>query len=390
MRPVHPRTASLEILEDRSMLAVGILDNGWLGVLGTKASDDIRIYGNGSFVSVIENGVTSWSGNVPTVAILGLAGDDKILVDNNVTISVVVDGGKGNDDIRLGSGNDVVLSGKGNDRVMGGDGDDYLFGDGGNDFLFGGSGVDVISGGKGNDLISGDDDGDFLSGDAGHDEIYAGLGDDLVEGGAGKDLIEGGEGIDELMGYAGADYIYGDEGDDLIDGGAGNDFCIGGIGDDRLKGGAGNDKLNGELGNNVLDPDKGKDILTNGIMADIDLDSSVALSFYSGGTGEAKSQFVNENGVLLARFTVEVKYCPPHSNLNVYVDNVNVGQIVTDTSGNGKLELSTAPSGNEQPFPVGFPGIRPGVEIVIDGGLPVDFVGAYFVERPLALPPLPI
>jgi hypothetical protein len=51
--------------------------------------------------------------------------------------------------------------------------------------------------------------------------------------------------------------------------------------------------------------------------------------------------------------------------------------------------LSTAPTGSEQPFPLGFPGVWPGALISIDGGLPVTFLGAYFVERPLALPPLP-
>ena len=380
MRYLHHRRPAVELLEDRSMLAVGILDNGWLGVLGTKSNDSILIDGNGSYVTVFENGYATWSGNVPTVAILGLAGDDKVFVNENVTISVWVDGGKGNDEIQMGSGNDAALGGKGNDVIMGGAGDDWLFGDAGDDLVLGGIGIDAISGGKGNDLIAGDEDGDFLSGDAGHDEIYGGLGDDLVEGGAGKDLIEGGDGIDELMGYAGADLIFGNSGDDLIDGGAGNDLCVGGIGDDRLKGGAGRDQLDGDIGNNILDPDKGKDLLMNGIQADLDLDSSVTFSFSNGGSGTAKSQFVNNSGVLIARFQVEVQNCPPLSSLNVYVNNVNVGQIVTDGSGYGKLELATSPTGNEQPFPVGFQGIRPGMTILIDGGLPETFIGAYFVE----------
>ena len=344
MRSVHHRKPSLEILEDRSLLAVGILDNGWLGVLGTKGSDYIEINGNGSYVSIVENGVSTWSGYAPTVAILALAGDDRIEVSDNVTISIWVDGGKGNDDVRLGSGDDVFLGGKGNDVVLGGAGNDYLFGDGGNDFLLGGSGIDVISGGKGNDLIAGDDDGDFLSGDAGHDEIYAGLGDDIVDGGSGRDLIEGGDGIDELMGFGGVDLIFGDAGDDLIDGGAGNDRCSGGIGDDRIKGGAGSDQLNGDDGNNILDRDKGKDQLINGIEADLDSDSSVSFVYANGGSGTASYQFVNDNGVLQVEFQVDVQNFPSYATLNVHINNVNVGQIVTDGSGSGKLELSTAPS----------------------------------------------
>lgn len=33
----------MEFLEDRSMLAAGILDNGWLGILGTKGNDNIQV-----------------------------------------------------------------------------------------------------------------------------------------------------------------------------------------------------------------------------------------------------------------------------------------------------------------------------------------------------------
>ena len=131
-------------------------------------------------------------------------------------------------------------------------------------------------------------------------------------------------------------------------------------------------------------------ILANGIEADLDGDSGVMFAGYSGGTGNAVYQFVNDNGVLQAKLTVEVQNFPANQSLNVYVNGVQVGEVVTDSSGAGTLVLATSPTASESPFLADYPGIQPGVFIVVDGGAPVAFLGAYFVERPLNLPPAPV
>ena len=48
------------------------------------------------------------------------------------------------------------------------------------------------------------------------------------------------------------------------------------------------------------------------------------------------------------------------------IDNVTVGQISTDGSGDGELKFSSDPSGGgELAFPVGFPTIQAGSTIVV-------------------------
>jgi len=382
----HSRRLALETLEDRSLLAAGILDNGWLGVLGTKGNDNIQVEMSGGYIRVNDNGVVRSFSGVPTVAILCLAGDDQITVDDNVTIPVWVDGGKGNDTIQLGSGNDVVIAGAGNDTLRGGAGDDFLFGEAGDDNVWGDGGIDVASGGRGNDVVHGGDGDDFLGGDAGHDEVYGELGNDLCDGAAGNDLLSGGVGFDEMMGGSGLDLIFGGDDDDLIDGGRGKDECYGGAGDDRLKGGAGLDRLDGEAGNNLLDKDQGRDVLANGIEADLDQVLRANFQEPGGATGTVNYELMNDNGTLQAKFTLQIQNAPSNTTLNVVINKVTIGQVVTDGSGNGELQFSTTPSGNELPFPTGFPSVRENSKIKIGNTLQGKLVRAYFVSRPIPLP----
>jgi len=371
------------------MLAAGILENGWLGVLGTKGDDNIQVQMSGGSIRVNDNGTIRTFNAVPTIAILCQAGDDQITIDDNVTIPVWIDGGKGDDTIKGGSGNDVVLGGAGNDTIGGGGGDDWLFGAAGNDDIQCGNGDDIAGGGKGHDIIHGGDGDDLLSGEAGHDAVYGELGDDYCEGAAGKDLLEGGDGSDELMGGGGIDLLFGGNDDDLLDGGGGKDDCRGGAGDDRLKGGAGRDFLDGDSGDNLLDKDKGKDDLFNGIEADLDLEYRLAMAHQDGGTGVVSHVMVNDNGTVKTEFKAEVKDLGVVAPLDVVINGVMVGQIVTDGSGDGELVFSTSPSANESPFPQGFPVIRKGSTVSIGGAFQAKFIRPFFLERQLPELPTP-
>lgn len=214
-----------------------------------------------------------------------------------VGVSVVFDGGNGNDTFLGGSGNDVadggagsdsLSGGGGNDTLNGGAGGDRLSGDVGNDVVSGGMGADAINGGTGNDSLNGDAGNDTLSGNDGADSLDGGDDDDRLFGGSGGDTLNGGAGTDRLsgdgdndrlfggsgndsmngrtgddtlLGEEGRDTINGDAGNDVIDGGDDNDSLSGSDGDDSLRGGNGNDTLNGGNGNDLLTGSDGNDRL---------------------------------------------------------------------------------------------------------------------------------
>jgi Ca2+-binding RTX toxin-like protein len=87
------------------------------------------------------------SNSIDRIVINGLAGNDTISIDPQLTIPVELDGGEGNDTLRGGGGNDILI---------GGNGVDQLYGNGGNDLLIGGRGKDKLySQGDGDILIAG-------------------------------------------------------------------------------------------------------------------------------------------------------------------------------------------------------------------------------------------
>lgn len=117
-------------------------------------------------------------------------GNDRLLVDADVTADVHADGGKGDDVMIGGQGNDVLIGGKGNDYLDGRGGNDMLFGGRGNDELFGGDGGDLLDGGRGNDRLDGGAGPDALYGGGGRDQIRATPGqNDHVNGGPGNDRL---------------------------------------------------------------------------------------------------------------------------------------------------------------------------------------------------------
>lgn len=165
-------------------------------------------------------------------------------------------GGDGNDIIHGGDGDDIKLRGdEGNDVLYGDDGDDDVRGGDGDDLLYGGSGADRIEGDDGNDLLYGEDGNDALRGRTGNDVLYGGAGDDDLRGQEGDDIIHGGDGNDTLHGgndstdtSAGNDVLYGDAGDDRFYAAGGDDILYGGAGADRMTGGTGADTFVFEAG----------------------------------------------------------------------------------------------------------------------------------------------
>jgi Ca2+-binding RTX toxin-like protein len=158
------------------------------GLAGALGYYDVNINGQHQLMSKQQLEATNFH--------LG-AGNDKLVVDSNVTASIHADGG---------SGNDLMIGGGGNDHLSGGSGNDRIYGRGGNDDISGGSGNDWLSGGNGNDV---------LRGGSGNDVEFGGNGNDLLLGGSGNDWQFGGNGNDVLVGGPGADHQFGGPGFDF-------------------------------------------------------------------------------------------------------------------------------------------------------------------------------
>jgi Ca2+-binding RTX toxin-like protein len=98
-------------------------------------------------------------------------------------IGATVDGGPGDDAIRLAAFTTTAL---------GGDGADTLIGGPSFDFLSGGPGADRLRGGGDADELSGEEGDDSLIGSAGNDRLDGEGGTDRFDGGTGADRIESG------------------------------------------------------------------------------------------------------------------------------------------------------------------------------------------------------
>ena len=108
-------------------------------VNGTNAADGVILFGTAGTASVIGLVPTvSVTGAEPTdlLTVMGHDGDDAIqgtAVD--ASISLVLDGGDGDDVLLGGAGNDTLLGGNGDDVLIGGDGTDILDGGPGSNFI---------------------------------------------------------------------------------------------------------------------------------------------------------------------------------------------------------------------------------------------------------------
>jgi hypothetical protein len=128
---------------DLPIEVMGLAGDDVLEVLGTSGHD-VALVGP----SEIQLGGRSiFFGTMETLVVRTLGGNDLASVVGDVSATVVLDGGAGNDLLTGGRGNDVLLGGTGNDLLLGLAGDDLLIGGGGADLLHAGPGNDILIGG---------------------------------------------------------------------------------------------------------------------------------------------------------------------------------------------------------------------------------------------------
>jgi hypothetical protein len=152
------------------------------------------------------------------------------------TLSVLLDGGDGDD--QLSSNRGRVVGGSGNDALTGevlegGPGDDRLAGTNTDNLLDGGPGADLLKGMGGTDRTTYADrtGGVHVTLDGRSDDGEPGEGDDVetedVNGGAGPDVLIGDDGRNALTGLCGDDRLTGGGGADVLEGGPGADTIDG-------------------------------------------------------------------------------------------------------------------------------------------------------------------
>ncbi|MFT3785188.1 MAG: PKD domain-containing protein [Tepidisphaeraceae bacterium] len=176
---------ALQGLEDRRLFSGSLPGSAYdltgttLTVNGTARADTIVVHqdaGANGDKWVTVNGKSTphfkW-GQVFKFVIQAAGGDDHVGVDSNVTSSVDIYAGKGNDTVNTGKGSALVVGGPGNDTLVGGSGNAMLYGNTGKDSLRGGSGTDFLSGDGGTDVLrTGSDGRDILVATSSGDTLY--------------------------------------------------------------------------------------------------------------------------------------------------------------------------------------------------------------------------
>jgi Ca2+-binding RTX toxin-like protein len=228
-----------------------ILIGGVLHVVGNNGgNDNVIITQSGGNINVNSSFSSSASFSAAAVTDIQVRmrdGNDIVVTTPNVTTTMTIDGGGGNDLLIGGGGRSVLLGGSGNDTLHGDGGDDVLLGGTGNDDLLGGSGNDVLVGGDGNDI---------LIGGTGRDVVIGSQDEDLLLGGNDEDIMIGGytshddnvAALDSIMAIWGSAAsfssrvatltasgglleanaaVFDDDDDDLLVGGAGRDLVFG-------------------------------------------------------------------------------------------------------------------------------------------------------------------
>jgi Ca2+-binding RTX toxin-like protein len=332
-----------------------------------------------------------------TVVVNGGEGNDSLTVLAKTTeLDHAVLNGDGGDDILTGADtNDSLNGGEGNDRLIGAHGNDDMNGDAGNDTLVwnNGDASDTMDGGAGNDGVEvngnptlGDDFTIAPDAQAGRivfkrtnlvnftlqttTERFAinGLGgaDSLtsVDGVGARTLVsvDGGAGDDEIKGTDGPDLIVGGEGNDTLDGGSGDDRIVGDRGSDTMNGDDGDDTLvwnNGD-GSDVINGDDGRD--------DVEVNGAPAGDIFTVQPNGARIQFERTN---LVPFSLDIGSSETmHANGLGGDDAITVGNVgtfaVTASGGSGNDTLTGGSSSETLVGGSGNDTINPG------GGL--DFV----------------
>jgi Ca2+-binding RTX toxin-like protein len=162
------------------------LAQGELAIEGTNANDRLALRlqaGNPTIlqVDVGDDGSGDFSfprAQIAKISVEGGNGDDLVRIDegNGVftdTIATTIDGGNGNDDLVGGAGAGTLSGGNGDDNLAGGSGAETLVGGNGNDTIDGNKGNDVALMGNGDDTFVWDpgDGSDIVEGQNGHDTM---------------------------------------------------------------------------------------------------------------------------------------------------------------------------------------------------------------------------
>jgi Ca2+-binding RTX toxin-like protein len=168
------------------------LHDGELAVMGSNGNDRLALRLRAGSPAVLEVDV-------------GDDGSAEFSFPRAEIARLLVDGGNGDDSLRIDESNGVftdaipttIDGGNGNDRLVGGSGALTLQGGNGDDLLAGGAGAETLRGGNGSDTIDGN---------KGNDVAVMGNGDDTFvwDPGDGSDVVEGQNGTDRLL-FNGAD-----------------------------------------------------------------------------------------------------------------------------------------------------------------------------------------
>ncbi len=260
---------------------------------GITSKATLIVTGDASANTITIDATTPGIGGVDQVLVQVLGGDDRVIVSSALTVSMVIDGGAGNDTLSGGSGDDLIIAGTGNNSLSGNAGNDTLVG-GGSDSMAGGlgndtyvvhfsevsltevgTGIDTIdltqvpfgvtfnlglqdgtaqtvnataSPGStlsivgGFEILKGSDYGDNFTTSVSQTTLFGGEGNDTVTATAGAQItIFGGEGNDSIAATAGSQItIFGGEGNDsVLAGGASQVTIFGDTGDDSIAAAAG-------------------------------------------------------------------------------------------------------------------------------------------------------
>ncbi len=263
------------------------------------AQNDVLLDGGADVVGdtdVLEIGASfndSGDGQIVRIETVLLTNGGTVLVLDQQTEALLIEGSDGNDDITSGSGDDTVVGNGGSDTLNGGAGNDELWvTDGGNATLVGGAGSDdsykvqngeatieladwgtdavpeasylgiwpgmsaTVNGTNGADLIElwsrvGNDGTLTIEAGSGDDSIYSSDGVDIINTGDGHDFVEANFGNDTIVAAGGEDEFYGMDGDDTFEFGSfieSLDTVNGGVGSDTLNA----SNLNGNWADGVV------------------------------------------------------------------------------------------------------------------------------------------
>jgi uncharacterized delta-60 repeat protein len=160
------------------------LNGSKLLVRGSNRDDVITIspdIASGTVVVNVNGSVQTFPGGaIQRVQVNGKDGDDNATCSVGGDVITTIDGGNGDDDLRLlGDAHGRLEGDDDDDLLVGGDRGDRIRGGDGDDLLFGGDGDDDITGDPGFDQLFGEGGDDDLKADDGfHDDVDGGGGDD--------------------------------------------------------------------------------------------------------------------------------------------------------------------------------------------------------------------